>query len=99
MLEDIDSLLVAGLNLFDDKATIAKGLIDGFETKIKAKRVPFGSRSLESIFPRISFTGSFENHYEVDPSLFDFLTVTGQDTIERVIPEIFRDLFSGTTTR
>ena len=99
MLEDIDSLLVAGLNLFDDKATIAKGLIDGFETKIKAKRVPFGSRSLESVFPRISFTGSFENHYEVDPSLFDFLTLTGQDTIERVIPEIFRDLFSGTTTR
>ena len=29
----------------------------------------------------------------------DFLFLTPQSTAERVIPEIFRDLFSGTTTR
>ena len=37
----------------------------------------------QAMVPRISFTGSFENHYEVDPSLFESILLLPQTTVER----------------
>ena len=96
MLEDIDSLLVASLNLFDDKSVIAKKMAEEFYNKVSIKRKPIGRRDLKAFFPRIGLFGWEEGYYEIEPSISDSILGIPQSTLERHLFGMWRQYFSPT---
>jgi len=98
MLEDIDSLLVASFNLFDDKSVIAKKMAEEFHNKISLKKKPIGRRSLKSFVPRIGFFGWEEGYYEIEPDASDIIMGIPQDVLERHLSGMWRQYFSPSDT-
>lgn len=97
MLEDLDSLLVSSLNLFNDKGTIARKLAQEFDNKIKANYKPSGRRNLKAMFPRIGLFGWEEGYYEIEPDVSDSILGIPQTTLERELTGIWKSWFTQNT--